>query len=122
MDRTERGRKLAKEIAGLEMPEGSTTPLADAARDFIFGEIWDRPGLDKRSRLWITLASVCATGAPTPVAIYARAAMNSGLVTMEEMREFVLQFAAYQGFPKSTVMELALNEIEAETAAKGNGA
>lgn len=111
--RTERGRRLAREIAGVYMPEGNTTPLADAARDFVFGEVWDRPGLDKRSRLWITLACVVATGAPTPVGIYARAAMESGLVTFEEMREFVLQFAMYQGFPKATVMEAALSEIEA---------
>ena len=44
--RTERGRRLAREIAGVYMPEGNTTPLADAARDFVFGEVWDRPGLD----------------------------------------------------------------------------
>ncbi len=112
--RTERGRKLAREIAGVYLPEVNTTPMADAARDFVFGEVWDRPGLDKRSRLWITLACVVATGAPTPVAVYARAAIESGLVTLEELREFVLHFAMYQGFPKATVMEAALNEIEAE--------
>lgn len=116
--RTERGRRLAREIAGVYLPEGSTTPMADAARDIVFGEVWDRPGLDKRSRLWITLASVVATGAPTPVSVYARAAVESGLVTLEEMREFVLQFAMYQGFPKATVMDAALNEIEASLKKK----
>ncbi|MCB2062266.1 MAG: carboxymuconolactone decarboxylase family protein [Novosphingobium sp.] len=116
--RSERGRRLAMEIAGVPMAEGSTTPMADAARDFVFGEVWNRPGLDRRSRLWITLACVVATGAPVPVKIYAGIAAKSGLVTMEEMREFVLHFAMYQGFPKSTVMEMALNEVEAELAAQ----
>ena len=116
-NRTERGIELAREIAGVQMPGFDTTPMANAARDFVFGEVWDRPGLDKRSRLWITLACVVATGAPVPVKTYARAAMQSGLVTMAEMREFVLHFAMYQGFPKSTVMEMALSEVEAEMAA-----
>ena len=66
-NRTDRGRKLASENAGVELPSFKTTPMADAARDFVFGEVWDRPGLDKRSRLWITLACVLATGAPVPV-------------------------------------------------------
>lgn len=115
-NRTEIGIELAREIAGVQMPSFNTTPMADAARDIVFGEVWNRPGLDKRSRLWITLACVAATGAPTPVSIYARAAVKSGLVTMEEMREFVLQFAMYQGFPKATVMDSALNEVAAELA------
>lgn len=117
-NRTERGIELAREIAGVQMPSFATTPMADAARDFVFGEVWDRPGLDKRSRLWITLACVVATGAPTPVKVYARAAIQSGLVTMAEMREFVLHFAMYQGFPKSTVMDAALHEVEAEMKAE----
>jgi 4-carboxymuconolactone decarboxylase len=116
-NRTERGRKLASEIAGVELPSFNTTPMADAARDFVFGEVWDRPGLDKRSRLWITLACVVATGAPVPVKTYARAAVKSGLVTMAELREFVLHFAMYQGFPKATVMETALSEVEVELEA-----
>ena len=115
--RTEIGMELAREIAGVQLPSFDTTPMANAARDFVFGEVWSRPGLDKRSRLWITLACVVATGAPTPVKIYARAAIQSGLVTMDEMREFVLHFAMYQGFPKATVMESALSEVEAEMAA-----
>jgi 4-carboxymuconolactone decarboxylase len=115
-NRTEVGMELAREIAGVQMPSFSTTPMADAARDFVFGEVWNRPGLDKRSRLWITLACVVATGAPVPVKTYARAAVKSGLVTMEEMREFVLHFAMYQGFPKATVMDAALSEVAAEMA------
>ena len=114
--RTEVGMDLAREIAGVQLPSFNTTPMADAARDFVFGEVWSRPGLDKRSRLWITLACVVATGAPVPVKTYARAAIESGLVTMAEMREFVLHFAMYQGFPKATVMETALSEVEAEMA------
>lgn len=118
-DRSETGRAIMREIAGVDMPAQGGSPLSAAARDFAFGEVWSRPGLDKRSRLWITLSCVVATGAPMPVKIYAQAALQSGLVTMEELREFVLHFAVYQGFPKATVMESALSEVEAAMQAGG---
>jgi 4-carboxymuconolactone decarboxylase len=115
--RSERGAELALEVAGVQMPQFDMTPMGNAARDFVFGEVWDRPGLDKRSRLWITLACVVATGAPVPVQTYARGALKSGLVTMAELREFVLHFAMYQGFPKATVMDAALTAVEVEMQA-----
>ena len=47
-NRTEIGMELAREIAGVQLPSFDTTPMANAARDFVFGEVWSRPGLDKR--------------------------------------------------------------------------
>ena len=46
--------------------------------------------------------------------VYARAALDSGDITMAELREFVLQFAVFQGFPKAVEFEQILNDLEAD--------
>jgi 4-carboxymuconolactone decarboxylase len=92
------------------------TPFTEAAQNFVFAEIWSRPGLDRRSRRWITLACVAAAGAATPMRVYAKAALDSNDITMAELREFVLQFGVFQGFPKAAEFELILNELQATEA------
>lgn len=111
--RAERGRRTFRTILGTE-PRPPASPLTQAAQDFVFSEVWSRPGLDVRSRRWITLAAVTAAGSQTAMRSYARAALQSGDITMPELREFVLQFAVFQGFPKAVEFELILNELEKE--------
>lgn len=101
-------------MLGFDGPSDPPTPFGKAARDFVFAEVWDRPGLDRRSRRWITLACVTAAGSPTAMRVYARAALDSGDITMAELREFVLQFAVFQGFPKAVEFEQILNDLEAD--------
>jgi len=113
-ERGQRGRDTFKQVLGFEALPDPGTPLTLAAQNFVFAEVWNRPGLDRRSRRWITLAAVTATGASTPMHIYAKAALDSGDITMEELREFVLQFAVFQGFPKAVEFELILNKLESE--------
>ncbi len=115
-ERGQRGRDTFREILGFPA-QPPATPLTQAAQDFIFSEVWSRPGLDRRSRRWITLACVTAAGAPTAMRTYAKAALDSGEITMAELREFVLQFAVFQGFPKAVEFELMLNRLEAELKA-----
>ena len=115
-DRAELGAKTFQEVMGYPLYPPST-PITEAARDFVFAEVWSRPGLDRRSRFWITLASVCAIGADLPMATYFRAALHSGQVTEPELREFLLQFAVFQGFPKAVRAEALLNQILQERAA-----
>lgn len=111
--RGEKGRDTFKEVLGFTAQPPST-PFTQAAQDFVFAEVWSRPGLDRRSRRWITLAAVTAAGAQTAMHTYAKAALDSGDITLEELREFVLQFAVFQGFPKAVEFELMLNKLEAE--------
>ncbi|WP_297489073.1 carboxymuconolactone decarboxylase family protein [Acidocella sp.] len=110
--RGQKGRDTFHAVLGFEA-RAPATPLTQAAQDFIFAEVWSRPGLDRRSRRWITLAAVTAAGAPTAMRTYARAALDSGDITMAELREFVLQFAVFQGFPKAVEFELILNGLDA---------
>ena len=105
------GRETFRAILGAEA-RAAATPLMRAAQDFVFAEVWSRPGLDVRSRRWITLSAVTAAGSQTAMRTYARAALASGDITLGELREFVLQFAVFQGFPKAVEFELVLNELE----------
>jgi len=98
--REARGRDLFREIIGIEPAAGPLTPASEAVRNFGFAEVWSRPGLDRRSRRWITLACVTAACSPNAMRAYARAAITSGDITMPELREFSLQFAVFQGFPR----------------------
>ena len=116
LGREELGRAMFREVLGITPPPGPLTPVSTAVRNFGFAEVWSRPGLDRRSRRWITLACVTAAGSPNAMRAYARAALDSGDITMAELREFSLQFAVFQGFPKAVEFELILNTLEQASA------
>ena len=71
----------------------------------VFGELWDRPGLTRRDRRMITLASVNASDADGPIESHVFAALNSGDITPDEAREIVLHLAVYSGWPKASRLE-----------------
>lgn len=116
-ERAEQGAKTFQEVVGYPL-RPATSPVTEAARDFVFAEVWSRPGLDRRSRRWITLSAVCATGEEIPMRTYLKAALDSGDITEPELREFALQFAVFQGFPRAVKIEMMLNEFAAERDAK----
>jgi 4-carboxymuconolactone decarboxylase len=116
-DRSETGVRVFEEVLG-KPARPARTPVAEAARDFLFAEVWSRPGLDRRSRFWITLTCAAAAGSTFAMRTYLIAALDTGVVTEAELREFALQFAAYQGFPKAATFEVLLSEILAERAKK----
>jgi 4-carboxymuconolactone decarboxylase len=89
-------------------PPPATTPLEQATRDFVFGQVWSRPGLSRRDRRWVTLACVAAADSPGPIEDHVYAAMNSGDIELEAMLEYVLQFAVYCGWPKASHVEGAI--------------
>jgi 4-carboxymuconolactone decarboxylase len=70
--------------------------------------MWHRPGLDERSRRWITLVGVCDSRAETPIKSHAHAAMASGNCKPEEIQEFVLQFAIHGGWPLASMVQGAV--------------
>jgi len=79
--------------------------------NFVFGEVWMRPGLDQRARRWVTLVGVADSSASTPIRTHTYAAMASGNATMQEMQEFVLQYAIHGSWPKASVMQAAVLEM-----------
>lgn len=86
--------------------------------NFVFGEMWMRPGLDQRARRWITLVGVANSAARTPIRSHVYGAMASGNANEEEMLEFVLQYALHSGWPMASVVQQAVVE-QAPRVAQG---
>ncbi|RAY17112.1 carboxymuconolactone decarboxylase [Actinomadura craniellae] len=93
-----------REVMTVDPPE-PTTPFDLARRDFVYGHVWRRPGLERRERRLVTLACVAAADSPHPIEEHAYAALNSGDLTLAEMLELVLHFAVYCGWPKASHLE-----------------
>jgi 4-carboxymuconolactone decarboxylase len=90
-----------------EPPEAPSL-LEIAAREQLFGTVWNRPGLSVRERRFVTL--VCLAWAVDLAAMDAHiyAALASGDLTVEQMNEFTLHFAVYCGWPKASHVEVAV--------------
>lgn len=73
--------------------------------NFVFGEMWRRPGLDERARRWLTLVGVADSSSETPIRTHVYAAMKSGNASLQEMQEFVLQYAIHAGWPRASVID-----------------
>ncbi len=91
-------------------PPPATAYFEAGILNFVFGEMWNRPGLDQRSRRWLTLVGVGFSGASTPIRSHVWSAMASGNATKAEMNEFVLQYAVHAGWPRGSVMQGAVLE------------
>ncbi|CAN5246692.1 hypothetical protein BH24ACT17_BH24ACT17_02670 [soil metagenome] len=101
----DRGMRVRREVLGDEHVDGAierTTEFTADFQDFItrytWGEIWARPGLDRRTRSCITLTALVALGRLDELEIHVRAAVRNGL-TPEEIGEIFLQSAVYCGVP-----------------------
>ena len=91
-------------------PPPTTAYFAGGILGFVFGEMWNRPGLDQRSRRWLTLVGVGFSGTSTPIRSHVWSALASGNATRAEMNEFVLQYAIHAGWPRGSVMQAAVLE------------
>jgi 4-carboxymuconolactone decarboxylase len=99
-------------------PPPSTAYFDAGILNFVFGEMWMRPGLDQRARRWITLVCVADSSSDVPIRSHTHAAMASGNATRDEMNEFVLQYALHGSWPKASVMQATVLEM-ADRVAKG---
>ena len=91
-------------------PPPQTAYFEGGILNFVFGEMWNRAGLDERSRRWLTLVGVGFSGAGTPIRSHVWSAMASGNASREEMLEFVLHYAVHAGWPRGSVMQGAVLE------------
>jgi 4-carboxymuconolactone decarboxylase len=101
----DRGMQIRREVLGDEYVDaavGRTTELTADFQDFItryaWGEIWARPGLDRKTRSCITLTALVALGHLDELELHVRAAIRNGL-TEQEIGEVFLQSAVYCGVP-----------------------
>ena len=101
----ERGMHVRREVLGDEHVDAAiegTTAFTDDFQDLItryaWGEIWARPGLDRRTRSCITLTALVALNRQEELAMHVRAALRNGL-SADEIKEVLLQTAIYCGVP-----------------------
>jgi 4-carboxymuconolactone decarboxylase len=101
----ERGMKVRREVLGddhvdraIERTTEHTADFQDFITRYAWGEIWSRPGLDRRTRSCITLTALVALGRFEELELHIRAAERNGL-TPDEIKEVLLQCAVYCGVP-----------------------
>ena len=101
----EQGLRVRREVLGDEHVDAAQARTTELTADFqslitryAWGEIWARPGLDRRTRSCITLAMLVALGRHEELAMHVRAAVRNGL-SREEIKEVLLQTAVYCGVP-----------------------
>ncbi len=101
----EAGMSVRRAVLGdahVERSRRRTTPLTADFQDFItryaWGEVWTRPGLDRRARSMITLAALTALGREEELELHVRGAVRNG-VSPEEIAEVLLHTAVYAGVP-----------------------
>lgn len=104
-DRRSRGERARREVLGdahVDAAEAASSDFTRPFQDYITGaawaDVWDRPGLDRRTRSAITLALLTALRAEAEIPMHVRAALRHGL-TPEEIAEVLLHSAAYAGLP-----------------------
>jgi 3-oxoadipate enol-lactonase/4-carboxymuconolactone decarboxylase len=99
------GMAVRRQVLGdahVDRAVAATTPFTAPFQDFItryaWGEVWSRPGLDRRTRSCITLAMLVALRSEDELAMHVRAALRNGL-RPEEIGEVLLHAAVYAGVP-----------------------
>jgi 3-oxoadipate enol-lactonase/4-carboxymuconolactone decarboxylase len=116
------GLKVRREVLGdahVDQALASADAFSGDFQEFItryaWGEIWDRPGLDRRSRSCVTLTALVAGGHLDELAFHTRAALRNGL-TPVEIKEVLLQAAVYCGVPAAnSAFKVAQQVIREET-------
>jgi 4-carboxymuconolactone decarboxylase len=96
-----------------------TEPFQDLITRYAWGEIWSRPGLDRRTRSAITITALIAHGHWEELGMHVRAARRNGL-TVVEIQEVLLQSAIYCGVPAANqafaIAQESLASLDEESA------
>ncbi len=106
--------------AWVDKANAGKTPFNEDFQDFItryaWGEIWSRPGLDRRTRSCITLAALVAAGREHELELHFGAALRNGL-TPAEIAEVLLQCAVYCGVPAANAAFAVAERVFADSTA-----
>ena len=101
----EKGLAIRRQVLGADFVDNAiataddfSRPLQELVTQYCWGEIWGRPGLDKKTRSIINLAMISALNRPHEVKMHVKGAINNGL-TKDEIKEVFLQVAIYCGVP-----------------------
>jgi len=102
----------------LEGADDLTAPLQKLVTEYCWGDVWTRPGLERKTRSFLNLAMLIALNRPNELRLHMRGAINNG-VTKAEIVEVVLQAAIYCGVPASLDAMKAAREVITEMEKEG---
>ncbi|HSB25764.1 MAG TPA: 4-carboxymuconolactone decarboxylase [Burkholderiaceae bacterium] len=101
----DQGLKTRREVLGAEYVDAAiqsaddfNRPMQELVTQYCWGDVWNRPGLDRRTRSLLNLAMLTALNRPHELKLHVRGALRNG-VTKDEIREVFLQAAIYCGVP-----------------------
>ena len=124
-EKFEKGLEIRREVLGaayvdksVEAATDVTAPLQKLVTEWCWGEVWSRPGLDRRTRSFLNLAMLTALNRPHEIKLHVRGALNNG-VTRDEIGEVVLQAAIYCGVPAALDTLRVVNEVYTQIDAEG---
>ncbi len=116
-ERFDQGMVVRREVlsdAHVDRANEKITDLTADFQDFItrvaWGDVWSRPGLDRRSRSVAVITSLIAHGHHEELAMHLRAGLRNGL-TVEEIKEIILQSAIYSGVPAANTAFRIAQEV-----------
>jgi 4-carboxymuconolactone decarboxylase len=111
-----KGLKVRREVLGSSYVDKSIAnaddfmkPMQKLVTEYCWGEIWNRPGLDRKTRSFLNLAMLTALNRPNELKLHVRGALNNG-ITRSEISEVFLQSAIYCGVPAA--LESFKNAVE----------
>ena len=127
----ESGMRVRREVLGDEHVDAAIARTTDFTADFqdlitryAWGEIWTRPGLDRKMRSCITITALVALGKLDELEMHVRAALRNGL-SEEEIKEVLLQSAIYCGVPAANsafaIAQSVLAGLDADPTAPQQG-
>jgi 4-carboxymuconolactone decarboxylase len=116
----DKGLKVRREVLGSEYVDNAIKNADDFSRslqefvtEYCWGELWNRPGLDRKSRSMLNLAMLAALNRPHEIKLHIRGAINNGM-TKDEIKEVFLQVGVYCGVPAAVDAFRSAREVFAE--------
>ena len=101
----EKGLAIRRAVLGPEFVDNAiktaddfSRPLQELVTEYCWGEVWGRPGLDRKTRSMLNLAMLSALNRPHEIKMHVKGALSNG-VTKDEIKEIFLQVAIYCGVP-----------------------
>ena len=122
-DLFEAGLKVRREVLGADYVDASMAAAGDFMAPFqrmttewCWGRVWDRPGLDRKTRSLLNLAMLTALGKTQELRLHVRGALTNG-VSVDEIQEVLLQATVYCGIPAGLDAFRAAHEVLVDVGA-----
>ena len=100
-----------------ERVRGTVPKMIELSETVIYGDIWERPGLSKRDRSLVVVATLIATYRPEQLRGHLERALDNG-VTKDEIAEIITHLAFYSGWPASMTAARITTEVFEERGLK----